>query len=63
MSPDITQDSIVVIVISSFLAIGMASVLACSCITLYRERREENLMQVALLHAAPLHAAPDSLHV
>ena len=58
VSPDLTSDSIAVIVIASILAIGVVSVFVCSCVTTCRERREENLMQVALLRAAP-----DSVHV
>jgi len=63
VSPDVTQDSVAVIVIASIIAVGIVSVIICSCVAMYRDRREHNVLQLALLHAAPLYAAPDSVHV
>jgi hypothetical protein len=63
VSPDVTQDSVAVIVIASIIAVGIVSVIACSCVGMYRDRREQNVLQLALLTAAPLYAAPDSVHV
>jgi hypothetical protein len=63
VSPDVTQDSVAVIVIASIIAVGIVSVIICSCVAMYRDRREQNVMQLALLTAAPLYSAPDSVHV